>query len=357
MAKKTITQPWAQKVINHAQIAGIETSTLDDGLGRNVRIAWVNTGTPLRYKLVLDRALDIADAFYAQHSLAWLSHAGVIAPRPDSHQGAEWLYTFGGGLLVTCGLTHHGGPESDEFGQRGVHGRISNLPAEIESIIQPNLNDEKPQFSITGIVKQSRVFGPNLELRRTIAGTVGQPALRISDVVTNRGNTPTPHMILYHCNFGYPLVDDTARFVWKGPCKSRGLDCDDAFFASKHDYKKILPPQPQHVATGEGVGFIDPQPDAQGFCTAGIHNPKLDFAVALRFKKAQLPCLTNWQHWGPGEYVTGLEPGTNPPIGQAAARQQKKLIHLKPGQSRRYELEVRVLTEKQQIQQFLKLNK
>jgi hypothetical protein len=52
--------------------------------------------------------------------------------------------------------------------------------------------------------------------------------------------------------------------------------------------------------------------------------------------------------------VTALEPGTNPPIGQANARKQKKLIHLAPGKSRTYDLEMKILTVKQQINEFIK---
>src|SRR4030042_5685275 len=101
MATKKTQLAWQDKVVNHAQVGGIETSVLDEGLGRGTRIAWVNTGTPLRYKVVIDRALDIVDAFHNHHSLAWLSHAGVTAPRPAANTGLEWLWTFGGGLLTT----------------------------------------------------------------------------------------------------------------------------------------------------------------------------------------------------------------------------------------------------------------
>nr|MBC8217085.1 DUF4432 family protein [Planctomycetota bacterium] len=74
---------------------------------------------------------------------------------------------------------------------------------------------------------------------------------------------------------------------------------------------------------------------------------------AMKYSKKQLPCLANWQHWGPGEYVTALEPGTNPPTGQAAARKQRKLIHIAPGKSRTYDLEMAILTDKTQIKRFL----
>ena len=345
---------WQDKVVNHMQVGGIETSVLDDGLGRGTRIAWVNTGSGLRYKVVIDRGLDIVEAFHNQHSLAWLSHAGVTASRPDANKGLEWLWTFAGGLLTTCGLTHVGGPEADEFGERGLHGRISNLPAQIESVVQPNLNVGKPDMSLTAVMKQSRVFGPNLELRRTISSTLGEPSIRIHDVVTNVGNSRTPHMLLYHCNLGWPLVDQGTKILYRGTCTSRGLDMDNVIFNSRHDFRTCQGPVDHHRGTGEACGFIDVTPDRNGMCTVGLHNAKLSLAVALRYKKKQFPCLANWQHWGPGEYVTGLEPGTNPPIGQAAARKQKKLIHLDPGKSRTYDLEITVLTQEKDIRQFLK---
>ena len=67
-----------------------------------------------------------------------------------------------------------------------------------------------------------------------------------------------------------------------------------------------------------------------------------------------MPWLTNWQHWGKGEYVTGLEPGTHPPIGQAKARAQGTLIHLAPGETRKYDLRFEVLHQEKHISNFLK---
>ena len=112
---------WSDKLSNVSQVGGIETAVLDNGLGRGVRIAWINTGSGLRFKVVIDRAMDIADAFYNQYSLAWLNHSGITAPQPFSHKGLDWLRTFGGGLLTTCGLSHVGGPDQDESGERGLH--------------------------------------------------------------------------------------------------------------------------------------------------------------------------------------------------------------------------------------------
>ena len=345
--------PWTDKIGNAAQIGGIETAVLDNGAGRGVRVAWINTGTGLRYKVVLDRAMDVADSFYNQHSLAWLCHSGITPPQPLSDKGIDWLRTFGGGLLTTCGLSHVGGPEADENGQRGLHGRISNVPAEIESIVQPDLMAGKLDFSLTGRMRETGIFGPSLDLRRTISGTLGQATIRIHDEVTNRGNLPAPHMLLYHLNFGWPLVDEGTKLIWQGTWQAREGGIHGDIFRDGYDYKTCPAPLDSHLGTGEAVAFIDPPPNPSGWCSAGLHNAKLGLAVAVRFQKAQLPWLTNWQHWGKNEYVTALEPGTNPPIGQAKARQQGTLILLAPGERRVYELEINVVTDSAAIDEFV----
>jgi hypothetical protein len=345
-------QAWEHKLSNHLQLGGIETSVLDNGPGRGTRIAWINTGAGLRYKVVIDRAMDIADAFYNQHSLAWISHGGVTAPQRLTDKGLDWLQTFGGGLMTTCGLTHAGGPESDEYGERGLHGPISNTPAEIISIIQPDPVNGQMEMSITGIMQQVQVLGPQLVLKRTISGRLGEAGIRVQDEVINKGNTTAPHMLLYHFNFGWPLVDEGADICWEGDWTSRAGNPDHIFRKDNH-YKKCMAPQDSHAGSGEEAAIIDVATGADGWCTCGVHNTALQLALSLRFKKAQLPVLTNWQHWGKGEYVMGLEPGTHPPTGQAKARREGTLIMLAPGERRQYELQVDVLHTDAAIKKFI----
>ena len=224
----------------------------------------------------------------------------------------------------------------------------------LESIVQPDPVAGKLEMSITAVVRQSRLFGPNLELKRTISSTLGRPVIRVHDVVTNLGNTKSPHMMLYHCNYGWPLVDEGTQIVWKGKCVSRGMDMDNAIFNRRHDFRKCCKPLSSHKGGGEACGFIDVTANRNGSCTIGLYNQNLNLAVTMRYNKKQLPSLTNWQHWGAGEYVTALEPGTNPPIGQGKARKQKGLIYIAPGKSRTYDLQITVLTDERQIKRFLK---
>jgi hypothetical protein len=347
---------WKNKISNHAQIGGIETSVLDNGAGRGTRIAWINTGTGLRYKVVIDKGMDIADAFYNHYSLTWLSSRGIVPPQLFPDKGLSWLRTFAGGLLTTCGLTHAGGPETDEFGERGLHGLISNIPAEIESIVQPDPANGKLQMSITGSIKETQIFGPSLELRRTISGSLGKASIKIHDEVINRGNSLAPHMLLYHYNFGWPLVDEGTNIIWKGEWAPRDENVDNRIFNNNNNFHRCPAPMKEHDGTGEDVVFVDISSDNTGKCVAGLHNPGLSLAVTLAFNKHQLPWLVNWQHWGNGEYVTGLEPATTRPYGQAKARSRNELIFLEPGEKREYDMELEVLTDKKEIADFEKLN-
>lgn len=344
---------WLDKVSNIAQVGGIETSVLDNGGGRGVRIAWINTGAGLRFKVVLDRAMDIAEASYHQFNLTWISQQGVVPAQPLADKGIDWLKTFSGGLLVTCGLTHVGGPEEDDFGCRGLHDRISNISAEIIQIKQPNLLDGDREMFITGIIKQAVPFHPSLELKRTIRCYLGEPTIYIEDEVINVGNVDSPHMLLYHFNFGWPLIDKGTELLWDGTWQAREEGKQNKIFKDGNDYKICPAPLEDHKGAGEEAVFIDVVSDGHGDSLCGIYNSKLGIALKLGFKKNELPWLTNWQHWGKGEYVTGLEPGTNPPLGQKYARENNQLIVLKPKEKRKYHVTLSVFDEQNAIQEFI----
>jgi hypothetical protein len=102
----------------------------------------------------------------------------------------------------------------------------------------------------------------------------------------------------------------------------------------------------EHSGSGEDVAFIDVTANENDMCEAGLYNHSLNLGVTIRFPKKQLPWLTNWQHWGKGEYVVGLEPGTNPPIGQTKAREQNQLRQIVQDETLSYDLEIEVIHQK-----------
>lgn len=53
----------------------------------------------------------------------------MVYPAYYHAAGIDWLRSFGGGLVVTCGLDHFGSPSLDQGETFGLHGRVSNVPA------------------------------------------------------------------------------------------------------------------------------------------------------------------------------------------------------------------------------------
>ena len=158
-------------------------------------------------------------------------------------------------------------------------------------------------------------------------------------------------------NSSNPLIDKGTDIIWKGQWESIDKDPNNRIFNISNDFKKCPEPMEEHAGFGEDVAFIIPQTEANGTAVCGFANEKLGLGLSIKFNTLQLPWLINWQHWGKGEYVTALEPATNPPIGQSKARSEGTLIELAPGEKRNYDLELKVITEIDDLENLLKINK
>ncbi|MBN1344447.1 MAG: DUF4432 family protein [Phycisphaerae bacterium] len=358
MAKKARTSkrhPLASApVINAAQLGGIETSVLDDGPGRGTRIAWVNTGGGLRYKVVIDRGLDILDAEFHGMSLTWHSLVGITAPSFAYHQGLDWLRSFGGGLVTSCGPCSMGAPCTDGNEELGLHGTHSNTAARVESILNPDLRRGCHEMSITGVVRTAKVFNPNVELRRTVRSPLGEPVIEISDHFVNCGNEPVPHAWLLHINFGYPLLEpEVSTYCYKGKIAPRA---DSVEWYSRKDFRRAVKPTPLHKGVGEDCTYVEPQADRQGWTTVGVVNEKRRFGVKIDFNTKQFPRMVNWQHWGPGgSYVGALEPVNGGVEGRPVDRKRGWLDGLKPGETRDYFCRITATSDERVLKGLLRL--
>jgi hypothetical protein len=342
-------------VMNPMQLGGIETSVLDNGPGRGVRIAWINTGGGLRYKVIIDRGLDIADAEFLGQSLTWHSLTGITAPSHAYHRGVEWLRSFYGGLLVSCGPLNTGGPFEENGADHSLHGSHSNTPAIVEFITNPDPARGRFEMNITGIVRTARVFGPNVELRRTISSTLGEPSIRVYDHFTNRDNRPVPHAWLLHINFGYPLLEpEASTYCYRGRLTPRA---QDAAWFERPGFRTAPTPQESHRGTGEAFTYIDPDTDPDGNVLCGLVNRKRGFGVKLEFPQADYPRLGNWQHWGlAGSYTGALEPMTGGVEGRPTDRQRGWYRELQPGETADYRCTITATSDPNELQRLLALN-
>src|ERR1044071_8967442 len=91
-----------------SQFAGVRLMTLGDGLERGVRMLEFRTGSGLRFTVLVDRAMDIADCEHNGRAVGWHSPSGFKHPGLHEYEGEGglgWFRSFSG-LMVTCGLDH-----------------------------------------------------------------------------------------------------------------------------------------------------------------------------------------------------------------------------------------------------------
>lgn len=342
------------KFENIHQLGGIRTGTLDSHPlgGPGGRVAMVDTGAGLRFTVALDRGGDIVDARFNQHALAYLTPNGLMPPNHAHHSGIEWLHGWAGGLVTTCGPQYMGGPRQEDGVQTSLHGHYSNLPAAVEQLVNPDPQRGRLDMRIGLVVRDSRMFGPVVEVRRTLRCTLGEPQITIEDEVTNRADTRCAHSWLYHCNLGYPLLDRGARFVYRGKAQHWVLPAPPGqtllqplSSEGMNRLKRVPDPLPNHAGFGERGLLVEVTPDRRGVCRAGLINNRLKLGVELAWPVKAMPRLANWQHYGPrGCYVSGLEPFSGSLIGKALDKHPKAEQYLQPGESRRYSLTIRVLS-------------
>ncbi|MCL4394297.1 MAG: aldose 1-epimerase family protein [Chloroflexi bacterium] len=318
-----------------SQIAGIKLGEWVDGVERGVRVADVRTGSGLSFTVLLDRGMDIGPAAFQGMPLAWVSPTGWAHPMYYEPQGNGWLRTFGGGLMVGCGLTYLGAAGEDEGESLGLHGRLSLLPAERVRVDQAWQADEC-SFWIEGELRQARVFGENLRLKRRITVDLGGNRIAVHDRVDNLGAAATPLMVLYHINLGFPFLDENAELVAEPhPVEPR----DAAAEPGLNEWMRFQKPTSGYA---EQVFYHDLPADKTGWAGIQLVNRPRKLGLSVRCDKAALPNLVQWKMMGQGTYVLGIEPANCRAGGRSQERARGTLQFLQPGEQREFQLEIKV---------------
>ena len=332
-----------------SQVGGLKRYTLSDGRASGVRAVDFRTTRGLEFTVLLDRAMDISEARYQGMSLCYRTPAGDVAPSHYDPRGIEWLWTFSGGLLTTCGLTQAGAPCTDAGEELGLHGRISTAPAERVSYAETWQGD-RPVLEVNGVMREARLFGPCLEMARTISAYGDGAGFVLRDTITNTGARRSPCMLLYHINTGFPLLDDHTELILP---TTKVEPRDATAEAGKEDYAKMHAPV---MGYAEKVYFHTMKACKEGFVTVAVINRRLGggLGLRLRYRASELPCFTEWKMLGDREYVLGIEPGNCLPMGRAAERAAGRLVELEVGRQITAGFEIEVVEGKQAIEKLAK---
>lgn len=333
------------------QIARVRPCVLADGPEDGVKALHVTTGSGLEFTVLASRGLDISSASFNGRPLAWRSSTADTHPGYFDHEGEGgrgWLRSFYGGLVVTCGLSYAGANGTENGRLYGLHGRVGNLPASCVSWRGWWEGDEY-RLAIEGRVRETTVFGENLELHRTIATSLGSKSVEIRDEVHNLSFRPAEHMMLYHVNLGFPVVSEDSRLL----TPALSISPRDAEAQAEADRALMMDP-PRH-GYREKVYFHELPEDADEVCAA-LLNPTVSsgagkgLGLACLFSARQLPRLTEWKMMDEGTYVLGIEPANCSVLGRAAERQAGTLDVIPPLGKRDYRLELRVLAGEQEME-------
>ena len=344
-----------------SQFAGVQLATLGDGVERGTRRLEFRTGTGLRFTVLVDRAMDIAECEHNGRAIGWHSPSGFRNPALHDYEGEGGLGWFRSmsGLLITCGLDHTLFMHDDPAGHydytprksvsSSLHGRIGTIPARLTGYGESWDGDECILWA-EGVVQQSTVFGEDLHLIRRIEATVGSNEIRLHDRVVNHGFYRTPHMYCYHVNVSYPVLSEGSRYV--APIR------DVVWAAHKDDYRaqgvgyRTLPAPIENFH--EQVWQHDMAPDADGRVNVALVNEALGFGFEVETLKSQFPAMYEWQNLHAGHYALGIEPSTNHVLGKEFARERGELIWLEHGDERRYDSVFRILPDSEAVADAVK---
>jgi galactose mutarotase-like enzyme len=328
------------------QIGGLRRVISSEGPESGVEQIQVRTGAGLSYNILPTRGMDIGLAEFAGAPLCWLSPAGEVHPAYFDDRGLGWLRTAAAGLLMTCGLTQVGSPGDDAGETLGLHGRAHHTAARQVSAVG-GWQDDEYVMRVAGQIEEASLFGAHLRLTRTIVSVLGQNNLTIEDEVENLGFEPAPHMLLYHFNFGFPLMDEATQIRFPSRSVSpreAGLPLDGL--------AGWQPPQPGYR---ERVYYHeDLLTDANGRVEVQIRSPHFPLpfppgggavTVRLSWDSGPLPHLIQWRMPAMGTHVLGIEPANCHVEGRAAERARGSLVVLSPGESLRYHLQLTVTSE------------
>ena len=269
------------KISNRDQVISAYELTFDQGIACGKKVILVHNGG-LELMISKTNALDILYLKYNGKNVSFLSKNGINENKGD------FLNCFEGGFLYTCGM--------DAFStcvpNKPMHGSLHKTNADNVNI---NIDDDK--VVITGVVKETALFGKNLKLYRKF--TITENSVLINDVMVNEAFTDGDYAMLYHVNFGYPFLDESLEI------KMNLIDCEGCSdYAEQH--------KSEHLNITESV---DGGLEQCFYCYSNdgkisLVNPEVNIRCEMNYDMDTLPYLVEWKSMVSGDYALGIEPCT-----------------------------------------------
>jgi hypothetical protein len=285
----------------------ITTRRLHGGRQEGVTVIEIDN-SKMKIRVVPTRGMAPLDAVSGSIRLGWQSPVKeIVNPafiNMESRGGLGWLDGFNE-LVVRCGYEWTGHPGMDGDEMLTLHGRAQNTPA---TDVRITIDEAAPHaIRVSGVIREQMFKKVNFATRTELITLPGSNSFRLHDVLTNQGDYAKEYQVIYHSNFGPPILGKDAKF--SAPVQE---------VSPFNDYaKKDL--ATWKIYRGPTRGFdemvynVRPYGDSAGNTLAVLSNAQGNKGVSMGFNIRQLPVFSLWKNTdtnGQG-YVTGLEPGTS----------------------------------------------
>ncbi|MBZ6387478.1 aldose 1-epimerase family protein [Pantoea piersonii] len=338
----------SEKLKLSGEAFSIEQKVLHGGKQEGSKVLTITSKNGLTIALSPTRGMDLLHVNGYGVRLGWDSPVNeVVNPayiNLESRNGLGWLEGFNE-MMVRCGYEWTGHPVVKDGMVYTLHGKAGNTPA---SRVEVTVDDKAPhEIRVRGLLKEHTFKKANLETWTELRYVPGANSFTLHDVLTNRGDYPHDYQIIYHSNFGTPILEKNARFI--APLKSvspfndyakTGLKEWNIYGAPTKDFDEM-------------VFNLVPKADNNGKTLAAVINSKGDKGASIEFDTHQLPLLTMWKNTDTLKqgYVTGIEPGTNYAYPVTIEKEQDRVKQLQPGQSTTFELTYTLLNDASAVNQ------
>jgi galactose mutarotase-like enzyme len=326
--------------------ARIVKRTLRGGLSEGVDEIRIHNGR-FEFAILPTRGMGLWRGWLGDQTVGWQSPVrGPVHPcyvPLTEPSGLGWLDGFDE-WICRCGATSNGAPEFNEHGQLvyPLHGQLANRPAH-----HVEVSVDGDEIAVRGEVDECRFHFQKLRLTTTIRTRFNQPGLEIEDRITNLSASQAEMQMLYHCNFGAPLLGAGAEVLVPAQLV---VPRNDWAAAGLGHWPTFSQPTP---SMEEQVYFFRMLADADDQTQVLLRSADGRRGATLGWNTRQLPCFSLWKNETAiaDGYVAGLEPGTNFPNPRSFEAEQGRVVVLEGGASYTMKLDFRFHATAADVQQ------
>lgn len=331
-----------------SEIFSVENVILKGGKQEGTELLTIKSNN-FSIKLSPTRGLGVISVVGDGIRMGWDSPVNeIVNPKfinLESRSGLGWLDGFNE-MMVRCGFEWTGHAVQADGMIYTLHGRAQNTPV---SKLIVTIDDKAPYtINVKGLIKENTFKKSNLETWVSLSYVPGTKEFIVHDTITNKGDYIKDYQIIYHSNYGTPILEEGAKFV--APVKEIS-PFNDYAQAGLKTWQTYLGPTKNF---DEMVFNVYPYADEKGDTQVMVTNKAGDKAAGIAFNINQLPVLSLWKNTDTLKqgYVTGLEPGTSFAYPVTIEREQKRVRQLEPGQSAEFILKYNLLSSKDEVTKY-----